>query len=133
MFSSGDNRVGGDRPPHLKERIIMTQSSSLPNSRVVVAASCLIVMGALLHACGGGGGGGGGNPPAPSPGPGTTTFVSNFRSPATNATGVPLRPIIFLGFNNPVNTATINPTTVSLADGLGPVPYTSTYFPCNRR
>ena len=111
----------------------MAQSPSLPNSRLVVAASCLIVMGALLHACGGGGGGGGGgNPPAPAP-PGNTTFSTTFQYPALSATNVPLRPIVILGFNDTVNPATAIAANITLSDGLGPVPLDITYGTCNNR
>lgn len=111
----------------------MNAPSRSVGNRLLVPASALIALCAFVHACGGGGGGGGGNPPAPSPGPGPTGFVSTFQFPANSATNVPRQPQILIGFNDTVNPATMSSTTVSLNQGLTPVPSTLAYLPCNNR
>lgn len=101
--------------------------------RLALPASGLIALCAFVHACGGGGGGGGGGSPPPPVVPPATNFLSDFQFPANNATNVPLRPLVLIGFNDVVNPATINSTTVSLMQGAAQVASTLTYDTCLNR
>jgi hypothetical protein len=107
-------------------------SRSMPR-RLVLPASALIALCAFVHACGGGGGGGGGstsNPPSPPP---PTSFVSTSQLPGNSATNVSCLPVVLIGFNDFVDQATMNSTTVQLLQGAVPVASALTYIPCTNQ
>jgi len=102
--------------------------------RLLFPASGLIALCAFVHACGGGGSSGGGsNPPPPIPAPGPTTFVSTSQFPANSSIDVAVQPIILVGFNDIVNPATVNTTTVTLNQGAAAIPATPSYLACNNQ
>ena len=111
----------------------ITQPSRSMTRRLALPASGLIALCAFVHACGGGGGGGGGgNPPAPAPPP-PSSFISTGMFPGDGATNISRQPLILLNFNDTVNPATMNATTVTLSQGPVAVATTLTYIACSNR
>ncbi|HTF57071.1 MAG TPA: Ig-like domain-containing protein, partial [Planctomycetota bacterium] len=110
------------------------RQSRTARGRLVVPAFSLLALCAFVHACGGGGGGGGGSPP-PSVPPGPSTFISTGQFPANGASGVPLAPLILASFNDIVNPATVDTTSVTLTETLSgnPIACNVTYVACNNR
>jgi hypothetical protein len=95
--------------------------------------AALLIAGAMIHACGGGGSSGGGAVPAIPPPPGPTSFIVNFRFPASGATNVPRGTAIYIGFNNTVNPATVTSANVRLLLGAVEQATSLFYDPCLNR
>lgn len=108
-------------------------SRSMPR-RLVLPASALIALCAFVHACGGGGSSsGGGSPPSPPSPPPPTSFVSTAQLPGNSATNVSCLAVVLIGFNDVVNPATMNSTTVQLLQGAVPVASNLTYIACTNQ
>src|SRR5262245_54463334 len=107
-------------------------STRATNRWLALPAAGFIALCVSLHGCGGGGGGGGGGTPLPMVPP-PSGFVSTTQVPANSAVNVSRMPVILIGFNDIVNPATMNDTTVSLNLGTVPVPSTLTYIACSNQ
>jgi len=108
-------------------------STQTTNRRLMFPALGLIALCAFVHACGGSSsGGGGGAPPLPVVPP-PSGFLPIDQFPDNGAINVARQPIILIRFNDSVNPATLNATTVSLTQGVTPVPSDLTNLPCSNQ